>query len=110
MAIGPLFLDEEPEMYLSSEDAPTRRHLPRPAVAAGAPAVLSVDEAAALLRVNRKTLYEAVRRGQVPGARRIGRLLRLDRETLVAWMRCQGNVLDSPAQGRAASPGGKRWR
>jgi hypothetical protein len=31
------------------------------------PACLTVEEAAALLRVNRQTLYEAIRLGRVPG-------------------------------------------
>ena len=33
------------------------------------PVVLTVDELAALLRVNRKTVYEALARGEIPGAR-----------------------------------------
>ncbi|AGC44556.1 hypothetical protein MYSTI_03244 [Myxococcus stipitatus DSM 14675] len=47
------------------------------------PSFLTVDEAAALLRVNRKTLYEAIRLGQVPGVVRIGRTLRILRAVLV---------------------------
>ena len=43
---------------------------------------LTIDESAALLRVNRNTLYEAIRLGQVPGVLRIGRLLRLRRADL----------------------------
>ena len=40
---------------------------------------LTVDEAARLLRVNRKTLYDAVRDGQVPGVIRMGRSIRIGR-------------------------------
>ncbi len=58
-------------------------------------AVLTVDEAAALLRVNRKTLYEAIRLNQVPGVLRIGRSIRLSRPALLQWF--QGN--GSPALG-----------
>ena len=43
---------------------------------------LTVAEAAALLRCNRNTLYEAIRLGQVPGVLRIGRLLRIRRADL----------------------------
>ena len=43
---------------------------------------LTIDEAAVLLRLNRNTLYEAIRLGQVPGVLRVGRLLRLRREDL----------------------------
>ncbi|WP_338867959.1 helix-turn-helix domain-containing protein [Myxococcus stipitatus] len=46
---------------------------------------LTVEEAAALLRVNRKTLYEAIRLGQVPGVMRLGRVLRIRRVALVQW-------------------------
>lgn len=47
------------------------------------PEFLTVDEAAALLRVNRKTLYESIRLGQLPGVVRIGKALRIRRETIV---------------------------
>ncbi|MFB1484199.1 helix-turn-helix domain-containing protein [Corallococcus sp. RDP092CA] len=52
---------------------------------AAAPEFLTVEEAAALLRVNRKTLYEAIRLGQVPGIARLGRVLRIHRDALLAW-------------------------
>jgi len=57
--------------------------------------VLTVDEAARLLRVNRKTLYDAVREGRVPGAIRLGRSIRIGRMALLGWL--QGN--GSPALG-----------
>ena len=57
--------------------------------------VLTVDEAARLLRVNRKTLYEAIRAGDVPGVVRLGRSLRIGREALLRWMEGNG----SPALG-----------
>jgi excisionase family DNA binding protein len=47
------------------------------------PEVLTVDEAAALLRVNRKTIYEAIARRQLPGARRIGRVIRISRDAVL---------------------------
>ncbi|MCY0997914.1 helix-turn-helix domain-containing protein [Myxococcus sp. MISCRS1] len=47
------------------------------------PEFLTVDEAAALLRVNRKTLYEAIRLGQMPGVVRVGKALRIRREAIV---------------------------
>jgi excisionase family DNA binding protein len=53
------------------------------------PACLTVEEAATLLRVNRKTFYEAVRLGRVPGIIRVGRVIRISREALLAWI--QGN-------------------
>ncbi len=62
---------------------------------AGEPSVLTVDEAARLLRVNRKTLYDAVREGRVPGVIRLGRSIRIGRTALVTWLRGNG----SPALG-----------
>jgi excisionase family DNA binding protein len=50
------------------------------------PAVLTVDELAALLRVDRKTLYTAVRNGEIPGTRRIGRTIRFSRDTVLRWL------------------------
>ncbi|NVJ20662.1 helix-turn-helix domain-containing protein [Myxococcus sp. AM011] len=49
------------------------------------PSFLTVEEAATLLRVNRKTLYEAIRLGHVPGVARIGKALRIRRDALVTW-------------------------
>ena len=59
------------------------------------PAVLTVDEAARFLRINRKTLYEAVRAGEVPGVVRVGRSIRIGRDALLRWMEGNG----SPALG-----------
>jgi excisionase family DNA binding protein len=51
--------------------------------------MLTVEEAADFLRVNRKTLYEAVRLGTIPGVVRIGRNIRINRSALLGWV--QGN-------------------
>jgi excisionase family DNA binding protein len=48
-------------------------------------AVLTVDEAAVLLRVSRFTLYAEIKRGHIPGVVRIGRTIRLSRGALAAW-------------------------
>jgi excisionase family DNA binding protein len=50
------------------------------------PDVLTVDELATLLRVNRKTAYEAVARGEIPGACRVGRTIRICRDTVLDWL------------------------
>jgi excisionase family DNA binding protein len=60
---------------------------------------LTVDEAAALLRVNRKTLYESIRLGQVPGVVRVGKSLRLRRAALVE---------SAPGKGCDSAPGSRR--
>ncbi|MCY1043861.1 helix-turn-helix domain-containing protein [Corallococcus sp. bb12-1] len=52
---------------------------------ASEPGFLTVEEAAALLRVNRKTLYESIRLAQVPGVIHIGRSIRIRSDALLAW-------------------------
>jgi len=47
------------------------------------PEVLTAREAAAILRVGRNQLYQAVARGQL-GAIRIGRSIRIPRQALLA--------------------------
>jgi excisionase family DNA binding protein len=39
--------------------------------------ILTIDEAALRLRINRKTLYSAISAGQVPGVIRFGRIVRI---------------------------------
>ena len=57
------------------------------------PAVLTVDELAALLRVNRKTVYDALARNEIPGARRIGASYRILRDAVLEWLASgQGRV------------------
>jgi excisionase family DNA binding protein len=53
--------------------------------------VLSVAEVATFLHVNPKTLYEAVRAGDVP-ARRVGRRVVILRDALLDWLRSNGRV------------------
>jgi|HubBroStandDraft_1064217.scaffolds.fasta_scaffold120747_2 excisionase family DNA binding protein len=54
--------------------------------AAHLPFVLTADEAAELLRVDRKTVYGLIARGEMPGVRRLGRAVRIHRDTMLAWM------------------------
>lgn len=55
--------------------------------------VLTVDELAAFLRVERKTAYAAIARGEIPGVRRIGARLRVSRSAVVGWLaQGQGRV------------------
>ena len=56
----------------------------------GLPPILTVDELAAFLRLNRKTVYEAVSRGEIPGVRRIGHTFRISRDSVLQWLRSQG--------------------
>lgn len=51
------------------------------------PLVLTVDEVADLLRVNRKTIYKAAIDGEIPGVRRIGhRTVRFYGPALARWL------------------------
>lgn len=47
--------------------------------------VMKVDEVASWLRVNRKTIYDAVERGDIP-SRRLGRRVILSRTAIQAWL------------------------
>lgn len=55
------------------------------------PVVLTVDELAALLRVERKTAYAAIAKGDIPGVRRVGRTIRILRDAVLQWL-AQGQV------------------
>jgi len=50
------------------------------------PFLLSVDEAAELLRTTRKAVYAMVERGALPGVVRVGRRLLLRRDDLLRWL------------------------
>jgi excisionase family DNA binding protein len=50
------------------------------------PSVLTVEELATLLRVERKTVYAAISRGEIPGVRRVGSLLRVSRDRVLDWL------------------------
>lgn len=50
------------------------------------PSILKAEEVAALLRINRKTLYEAVQRDEIPGAFRVGRCLRFHTDAVLGWL------------------------
>lgn len=50
------------------------------------PEVLTVEEVARLLRVNKNTVYEAAALGEIPGARRIGRIIKFYGPALTKWL------------------------
>jgi len=64
------------------------------------PAVMTIEELADFLRVNHKTVREAIARGEIPGVRRIGGTIRIFRPAVVDWL--------SAGQGRA--PGSRKHR
>ena len=50
------------------------------------PVLLTVDEAAALLRTTRRAIYAMIERRQLPGIIRIGRRVLLSAEVLLHWL------------------------
>ena len=52
-----------------------------------APAAIKVEEAAAILGIDRNTLYAMLKRGEGPPARRCGTGYRLDRAAVREWLR-----------------------
>jgi excisionase family DNA binding protein len=56
--------------------------------------VITVGELATLLRIDRKSVYNLVRTGEIPGVRRIGRAIRIHRPTVLNWL----------AQGQGRAP------
>ncbi len=53
--------------------------------------VMTAAEVAQLLRIDRKTVYEAAQRGDIPH-RRLGRRLLFERGTVLAWLRTDGAI------------------
>ncbi len=58
---------------------------------------LTVGEAARLLRVSERTLYQLVRSGAVPGAGKVGGQWRLARRVLEGWVQEGGLAADPGA-------------
>jgi excisionase family DNA binding protein len=76
-----------------SEDAPPPRPQPLPTDPADPGAVIGVADLAALLGVERKTVYHLIQLGHIPGVRRLGRTIRIHRDTVLSWLRNgQGSV------------------
>jgi excisionase family DNA binding protein len=64
--------------------SPASLHRGAPVVAL--PSILTVEEVADLMRIDRKTAYAAIACGEVPGVRRIGRCIRVSRDVLLRWL------------------------
>ena len=59
----------------------------------GTEPVWTVDELATFLRLDRKAVYASIGRGEIPGVRRIGRIIRISRSAVLAWLeQGQGRV------------------
>lgn len=78
----------DPAGFLSELRALLDRSAPGHAAAPPLPEVLTVDEAARMLRVDRKTVYASIHRGDFPG-RRVGagrRRIVIGRDALLRWL------------------------
>lgn len=58
----------------------------------GLPPVLTVEEVATFLRLNRKTVFAAIAAGEMPG-RRVGRRVVVCRGALLDWLWSNGSGL-----------------
>jgi excisionase family DNA binding protein len=50
------------------------------------PVVMTVGELARVMRLDKKTIYEQIAAGHLPGVRRCGRSLRIHRDTVLRWL------------------------
>jgi len=81
---------------------------PRCAWASSLPEVVTVESLAAFLGLNRKTLYAAIDRGEVPGARRVGRAIRILRDAVLVWLAQGAPIGSGAAHAESATRSGKR--
>ena len=50
------------------------------------PEVLTADEVAKILRVERKTVYNLFREGKIPCGKRVGRVIRFSKKAVFEWL------------------------
>ncbi len=48
--------------------------------------IMTVDEVAAFLRLDRKTVYDLVQRKEIKGWKKVGRQIRFSKRALVKWI------------------------
>jgi len=60
------------------------------------PVLLTADEVALLLRTSRKSIYAQIERRQLPGVRRVGRRVLINRRELLNWL--DHNCASSPKE------------
>ena len=64
-------------------DAPSSPSAAAPAPAA--PEFVTIDEAAEILRLERKAVYRLAGRGELPGCQRLGRTFRVHLPSMLSW-------------------------
>lgn len=50
------------------------------------PTMMTVPEVIELLRISRGSVYQGLKTGEIPGARTVGRTIRVHRPTLEKWL------------------------
>jgi excisionase family DNA binding protein len=70
------------------------------------PDILTVDEAARLLRISRGLAFAAVRQGDIPSVR-VGRRILVPKTQLLAWLADAGRP-SAPPSGAQSAPSGQR--
>lgn len=60
--------------------------------------LLTVPEAARLLRISRNTAYELIRQGEIPAVRLGERIIRIPRFALEQWISRQAGLAESSAE------------
>lgn len=68
-----------------AEKVTSKKHKPESPIMIESP-LMTVEELASLLRLNRETTYKAVSERRIPGVRRIGRTIRIHRQSILAWL------------------------
>jgi hypothetical protein len=58
--------------------------------------LITVDEAADAARINRKTLYDMIARGLVPGVLRFNNVIRISRAVFIDWV--MGREVEGPGE------------
>lgn len=56
------------------------------------PTFLTIEEVAELLRLSERHVYALARKGELPGAIKLGNRWRIHRGVLIAWMKAEATV------------------
>lgn len=96
---GPFFRCDEcafPRNVPSLQDPTPVASAPPPNSADFQSPALTVDQLAALLNIHRKTIYEQLQKGLIPGALKVGSVWRIHGPTVLTWLSDQQRRVSSP--------------
>lgn len=72
------------------------------------PEVVTVESLATFLGLNRKTIYAAIDRGEIPGTRRVGRAIRILRDAVLVWLAQGAPMGNGTGHAKPATRSGER--